>query len=212
MRLRLSLIALVGLVACETPVEDTSSQTEGSSGLADTDAEGSSSDNPGDPSATSTSGAATGDATAATTTGQAEAGATTDPLPTSDSEDAGSSSGFATTGYGETTAGETAGDEGPSAECVELEACCDEIGSDLYAGCMSVVQMESPALCDSILTTYHQEGYCTGEAYCAELGECCAELPPGPGWQDTCEYYADFGNQPQCAMLISDYQLSDYCF
>jgi len=28
---------------------------------------------------------------------------------------------------------------------------------------------------------------------------------------ETCMYYADLGNRPQCAILISDYQLSDYC-
>jgi hypothetical protein len=77
---------------------------------------------------------------------------------------------------------------------------------------MSVVDMGNVGLCSQILSTYHNEGYCTGETFCAELGACCDELPPGPGWADTCEYYADFGNQPQCAMLIGDYQLSGYCF
>ena len=68
------------------------------------------------------------------------------------------------------------------------------------------------SLCQQILATYHGEGYCTGETYCADLGDCCGEMPAGPGWGDTCNYYADLGNQPQCAMLISDYQLSGYCF
>lgn len=214
MRLRLSLIVLAGLFACtSSEEEDTSSEGDGSSGLEETNTGGpSSSGDPTSPTATSTTGAPTGEpTTAVTTTGTGESGATTGPLPTGDSAASESSSGTATSGEDETSAAETGGDEGPSAQCVELEACCDEIGSALFAGCISVVQMESPELCDSILTNYHQEGYCTGETFCAELGDCCPELPPGPGWQDTCEYYADFGNQPQCAMLIGDYQLSDYC-
>jgi hypothetical protein len=105
----------------------------------------------------------------------------------------------------------TPGDTSGAGACGELEACCDAIGADLYAGCITVVDMGNVDLCDSILATYHTEGYCTGEPYCDELGDCCPELPPGPGWQDTCWYYADLGNQPQCLMLIGDYQLSGYC-
>lgn len=209
MRLRLSLIAFAGLFACSTSDEDAS--MAGSSGLIDTETAGAASTGElTSPTATSTSGAATGEpASGGTTTGTDESGG---PIPTGDSAGSGSSSGSATSGEGETSAGETGNDDGASTQCVELEGCCDEIGSALFAGCISVVQMENPDLCDSILTNYHQEGYCTGETFCAELGDCCSELPPGPGWQDTCEYYADFGNQPQCAMLIGDYQLSDYCF
>lgn len=161
------------------------------------------------PAATSTGGTPTGEPTTAAMAESTESGATTGPLPTGDSD--GTSSGPATSGQDATSSAETGGDEGPSTQCAELEACCDEIGSALFGGCIAVVQMDSPELCDSILTNYHQEGYCTGETFCAELGDCCPELPPGPGWQETCEYYADFGNQPQCAMLIGDYQLSDYC-
>ncbi len=90
-------------------------------------------------------------------------------------------------------------------------ACCDQLGADIYVGCTTVVDLAMPGLCDSTLATYHQDGYCTGDPYCDELAACCGELPPGPGWEETCTYYADLGNQPQCAMLISDYQLSDYC-
>ncbi len=206
MRLRLSLIPLLGLLACGTTNEDTSTETEGSSGGADTDTGGLSGSSEGTAAAAS-SGATGEPPSAGSTTGAGESSGTADPAgATGDPATSGSS------GEGETSAAETGGGEGPSAQCVELEACCDQIGSALFGGCISVVQMDSPELCDSILTNYHQEGYCTGETYCAELGDCCAELPPGPGWQETCEYYADFGNQPQCAMLIGDYQLSDYCF
>ena len=209
MRLRWSWIALIGLFACAASDEDTSTQTDASSGTAEADTDGSSSSSDDSPTATGTSGAPTGEPATAATIDGSESGATTDTLPTGDS--GGSSSGWPTSGADATSSAETGGDEGPSAQCVELEACCDEIGSALFGGCISVVQMDSPELCDSILTNYHQEGYCTGETFCAELGDCCGALPPGPGWQETCEYYADFGNQPQCAMLIGDYQLSDYC-
>lgn len=193
---------MVGLFACASPDEPAATQADGSSGPAETGTGGRA------PSGNAPTDEPT---TAGTTRGADESGEPTDPTgdaPASDDAPAsGSSSGAATSGQGETSAG----DEGRGAACVELEACCDEIGSALFGGCISVVQMDNPALCDSILTNYHQEGYCTGETFCAELGDCCPELPPGPGWQETCEYYADFGNQPQCAMLIGDYQLSDYC-
>lgn len=112
---------------------------------------------------------------------------------------------------GSTTASDDAADDGASAECMELMACCDQLGADIYTGCATVVDLAMPDLCSSTLDTYHGEGYCTGEPYCDELADCCPELPPGQGWQDTCTYYADLGNQPQCAMLIGDYQMSGYC-
>lgn len=206
MRLRRLLITFVVPLACGTTSEGGSAEVDGSSGLAETDTEatyGSSGGSDPDPS----SDPAGEPTSAGSTTGTDQSSGTTEPAgSTSDPATSGSS------GAAETSADESGGDDGPSAQCVELEACCDQIGSALFGGCISVVQMDSPELCDSILTNYHQEGYCTGETYCAELGDCCAELPPGPGWQETCEYYADFGNQPQCAMLIGDYQLSDYCF
>jgi hypothetical protein len=110
-----------------------------------------------------------------------------------------------------TPADSTGAEGGGSAECDDLMACCEQLGADIYVGCATVVDLDMPGLCDSTLATYHQEGYCTGEPYCDDLAACCGELPPGPGWEETCTYYADLGNQPQCAMLISDYQLSDYC-
>jgi len=110
------------------------------------------------------------------------------------------------------SSGDGAMDDGGSIECAALMECCEQLGADIYTGCATVVDLAMPALCDSTLSTYHQEGYCTGETFCADLGACCDELPPGDGWQDTCTYYADLGNQPQCAMLIGDYQLSGYCF
>jgi hypothetical protein len=123
-----------------------------------------------------------------------------------DSSEDGSDGGTDTGGHGSEDGG------GASVECAALMECCDQLGADIYVGCVTVVDLEMPALCDSTLATYHQEGYCTGETFCEDLGDCCGELPPGPGWQDTCTYYADLGNQPQCAMLIGDYQLSGYCF
>lgn len=202
MRLRLPLIALVGLLGCSTSTEDTASETDGSSGRAETGT----SDPSGSGVGTTTGGATGQPVSDESTSGAEESGGTT-----ASAESTSEATTLGSSGTGQTSADETGGGEGPSAQCVELESCCDEIGSALFGGCMSVVEMGSPALCDSILTNYHQEGYCTGETFCTELGDCCDELPPGPGWQETCEYYADFGNQPQCAMLIGDYQLSDYC-
>lgn len=144
----------------------------------------------------------------------------TSPSTSESGEDPGStSSNQASTGVasssGTATSLETSGGGdggGQAIECEELQACCDELGPDLYGGCMTVVQMDDPGLCDQILATYHGEGYCTGEMWCEQLAACCSELPPGPGWEETCSYYAELGNQPQCAMLIGDYQLSGYCF
>lgn len=217
MKLRSSVFALVGLFACTASEDGSTSDTDGSTDQAQTDSEeGSTSASETSVTATSTTGASTNEGTTANPTvpptDSATSGDTTDPAETSGSETTTSSSASETSDDSATSSSETGGDDGPAVQCTELEACCDEIGSDLYSGCITVVQMANPDLCDSILTTYHQEGYCTGETFCAELGDCCSELPPGPGWQDTCEYYADFGNQPQCAMLIGDYQLSDYCF
>lgn len=81
----------------------------------------------------------------------------------------------------------------------------------MYSACKSVVGMGQPATCNSILTTYHQEGYCTGSTACSDLEDCCPELPPGPGWQDTCYTYVDLNNAPQCEYLVGSYQQSGYC-
>ena len=141
-----------------------------------------------------------------------------DSAAESGTTDAGDSSGPAADaastddGAVETSGDPSGGDDGASAECTALMECCKELGADIYAGCVMVVDLAMPGLCDQILATYHGDGYCTGETWCADLAACCGELPPGPGWQDTCTYYADLGNQPQCAMLIGDYQLSGYCF
>ncbi len=193
------LFCLGGCVGVDVESEDTNG---GSSG-------------PGSSGAGSSSGSMGGETTGgtaaqppATGTGPEETGGS---FGESTSETPGSTESSTTFGDDDASTTATTGDERPSAECLELSECCEQIGADLYAGCNTVVQMENADLCDSILTTYHQDGYCTGESFCAELGDCCAELPPGVGWQDTCEYYADLGNQPQCAMLIGDYQLSGYC-
>jgi hypothetical protein len=165
----------------------------------------------GSDDATST---AAGTSTVATATATSDDGT---PL-TGDatSTTASSTSGDATTGGGDsnddTGALDTADDGGPPPECEALQDCCEQIGPDLYPGCSTVVQNGDAGLCDQILTTYHQDGYCTGETWCDDLAGCCGDLPAGPGWADTCWYYAELGNQPQCAMLIGDYQLSGYCF
>lgn len=159
--------------------------------------------------------------TAPATTGDEDDSAATDTTTTltaSSGDDDGAQGTTTSDDVGDETTsapevpGTTGGDDGGSAECDALMACCEQIGADVYAGCVQVVDLAMPGLCDSILDTYHQEGYCTGESFCAELEACCGELPPGPGWEETCTYYADLGNQPQCAMLIGDYQLSGYCF
>lgn len=160
---------------------------------------------------TSDAGAA-GSSEAETTASQ---GTTVDgPVDTGTGAPADASSSGGVTGNADTTttgADAGSGGEGGSAECTALMACCDQLGADVYGGCVQVVDLAMPGLCDSTLSTYHQQGYCTGESFCADLAACCPELPPGQGWQDTCTYYADLGNQPQCAMLIGDYQLSGYC-
>ena len=63
-------------------------------------------------------------------------------------------------------------DGGGSVECAALMECCEQLGADIYTGCATVVDLAMPALCDSTLSTYHQEGYCTGETFCADLGAC----------------------------------------
>ena len=178
-----------------------------------------------DPNETATSTDSDDDgSTGGTSGGSADSGqdSTTDADPSASTTSAGTSSA-STTGSASTDTGETGSSSGDfttgssetsdsgGAECQELEACCDQLGADIYTGCITVVDMGNAGLCQQILSTYHGDGYCTGETYCLELGQCCSELPPGVGWADTCNYYADLGNQPQCAMLISDYQLSNYC-
>lgn len=203
-------MVLITLCACTSPGDDSASLTDDATGQTETHAsteDGSSSGASSTPGVGTTGGTTAAPSTSATD--PSETDTTIDESATSGSGDPGSSSSAETSD--ETGTSATDSDSGPSAECTELLDCCDQIGADLYPGCSAVVQMENAGLCDSILANYFQEGYCTGETYCAELGDCCPELPPGVGWQDTCEYYADFGNQPQCAMLIGDYQLSSYC-
>jgi hypothetical protein len=130
----------------------------------------------------------------------------------------GSTGGWATGGSGGSGAssggaGGTSGSAGagPGASCLVLDACCEELGASMYSACKSVVQMGQEATCDSILQSYHQNGYCTGSTACAVLATCCPELPPGQGWKDTCDYYVEINNAPQCEHLIGDYQLAGYC-
>ncbi len=151
------------------------------------------------------------------TTGQGGSGSAEPSDGSAGSEAASSSPDPSEGSASSSTSGRSEGEDtgtntdGSSVECTELADCCNQIGADLYMGCSTVVEMGGADLCDSILSSYLQQGYCTGETFCADLGDCCSELPPGVGWQDTCEYYTDLGNQPQCAMLIGDYQLSGYC-
>ena len=107
------------------------------------------------------------------------------------------------------TAGGTGG--GAGASCQALDACCDELGADMYSACKTIVDMGQEATCESTLQTYHQNGYCTGSTACADLAVCCPQLPPGPGWQDTCNYYVDLNNAPQCEYLLGTYQTDGYC-
>lgn len=209
MRLRSSLLIFVGLVACTSAEEDAATIAGGSTGESATSSAESSTSGVGTASGSSTTVNEPSTSSSSTTSSSTSSEESASDSVTSDEPF--ESSGSGSSGDGPTPATESGDGETASVLCAELEDCCDQIGSDLYGGCITVVQMANPDLCDSILSTYHQEGYCTGETFCAELGECCSELPPGPGWQDTCEYYADFGNQPQCAMLIGDYQLSNYC-
>lgn len=176
----------------------------GSTGAIDDDDDGT----PASTTAASTSGGGEASASAGTEPASTDADPTGDDVSTTDDAADTTAADDASTDDGDTG---TPTDTRGFGTCGELEACCEAIGADLYAGCIAVVDMGNVDLCDSILATYHGEGYCTGEPYCDELGDCCPELPPGPGWQDTCWYYADFGNQPQCLMLIGDYQLSGYC-
>ena len=117
-------------------------------------------------------------------------------------------SGAATGGTGGATGGAGGGS---GASCLALDACCDELGSSMYSACKSVVDMGQEATCTSVLDSYHQNGYCTGSNACAILAACCPLLPPGPGWQDTCNSYVEINNAPQCEYLISVYQQDGYC-
>ncbi len=190
----LPLLALLGCAPTNDAGESTST---GDGGEVATSPAGPSDDGPSNP--TTGSGPSTSAAEVETTAGDGA---------TDDAETSAAEAGETTT---TTPTDSTGGQDGGSVECDELMACCDQLGADIYVGCATVVDLDMPGLCDSTLATYHQEGYCTGEPYCDDLGACCGELPPGPGWEETCTYYADLGNQPQCAMLISDYQLSGYC-
>jgi hypothetical protein len=95
--------------------------------------------------------------------------------------------------------------------CTELDKCCDELGDQFYSACKSVVQMNYESTCESTLTTYHQNGYCTGANDCALLAQCCPQLPSGQGWKDTCDYYVQLNNQPQCQYLLGVYKQDGYC-
>jgi hypothetical protein len=123
----------------------------------------------------------------------------------------GGSGGTTTTTTGSGGSGTGGTGTGPGPSCQALDACCEELGSAMYSACKSVVQMGYEATCDSTLQSYHDNGYCTGSTACADLAACCPELPPGPGWQETCNYYVEVNNAPQCEHLIGDYQLSGYC-
>lgn len=81
----------------------------------------------------------------------------------------------------------------------------------MYSACKSVVQMGQEATCESILLNYHQSGYCIGSTSCSDLATCCPQLPPGQGWQDTCDYYVDLNNATQCDYLMGVYQQDGYC-
>jgi hypothetical protein len=81
----------------------------------------------------------------------------------------------------------------------------------MYSGCKSVVQMNYDATCLSTLDTYHTNGYCTGSPACSNLATCCPQLPPGPGWKDTCDDYVEVNNAPQCEYLLGTYKTDGYC-
>lgn len=197
-------LPLLALLAC-APSSDAGAPT----------ATGDSSDVSTSLSASSAEGPATGGPSTGDDSDPSASDAADDASAGSDTADDAATTESTTGDQGETAstapAESTGADGGASAQCDDLMACCEQLGADIYAGCATVVDLDMPELCESTLATYHQEGYCTGEPYCDDLGACCSELPPGPGWEETCTYYADLGNQPQCAMLISDYQLSGYC-
>jgi hypothetical protein len=117
-------------------------------------------------------------------------------------------SGANTGGSGANTGG-TGGSSGAS--CQALDACCEELGASMYSACKNVVDMGQEATCASVLDSYHQNGYCTGSTACADLAACCPQLPPGPGWQDTCNTYVELNNAPQCEYLMGVYQQDGYC-
>jgi hypothetical protein len=50
-----------------------------------------------------------------------------------------------------------------------------------------------------------------GDPQCATLADCCATLPPGPGWADTCNEEVGFGNDTECGSLYGTYQTDGYC-
>ncbi len=103
------------------------------------------------------------------------------------------------------------GGGGTGASCTALSACCNDLGSQMAGGCMSIVSSGYEASCASALSSYHSGGYCTGGTHCATLASCCPSLPPGQGWQDTCNYYVDLNNDPQCESLYGTYQTDGYC-
>lgn len=110
-------------------------------------------------------------------------------------------------------AGKDTGSKGsnpdPAAECVELDACCDDLGSSMYSGCKSIVSSNYAASCTSALDGYHGGGYCTGGTSCSTLATCCSTLPSS--WKSSCDSYVDLNNDGECQRLVGQYQTSGYC-
>ncbi|MBI5533416.1 MAG: hypothetical protein HY898_11920 [Deltaproteobacteria bacterium] len=123
----------------------------------------------------------------------------------------GASAGSGGTSTGGTGASAGSGGGGTSPTCKELDACCEQLGSQMYSACKTVVQQNYEATCQSVLDSYHQNGYCTGSTSCADLAKCCPQLPPGQGWKDTCDYYVGVNNAQQCDYLLSTYKQDGYC-
>lgn len=79
------------------------------------------------------------------------------------------------------------------------------------SGCEAVVSEANESTCASTLSSYQSGGYCTGGTQCATLSGCCATLPPGPGWADTCNQQVGIGNDSACGSLFGTYKNDGYC-
>ena len=112
---------------------------------------------------------------------------------------------------GATTTRSDGGTSGSGAECSALSDCCNTLDSDMYSGCMSIVTSGYESSCASALSSYTSGGYCTGGTACATLSSCCSTLPPGAGWQDTCNQYVSLNNDTSCTSLYGTYQNDGYC-
>lgn len=113
--------------------------------------------------------------------------------------------------FADSQAGPASGAEGGAADCTLLAPCCASLSGQLQATCAEFVDAGSPS-CGSVLQSYHASGYCTGGSGCANLAQCCPDLPPSSdAGKAACNSYVQQNNDTTCTDLLSNYQRLGYC-